>query len=917
MRSCRVMGSSMPPGRMSCLLERILVVSQKVAGYLVIGTLGLGAALLFDTEATREIDRAAETYRAQALSKAKLVEASVRLKLDHVYQGLRTISLLPSVKRISRHAESLDQDSKMALRQLYNNLASNISISEIYIVPRDLDPAAIDPVTGKPEEPILMMDEAIGGQTPDPTAQAEEGNEFLEYLQLREHNAYLRDIYPSQDLIDGLKVPFISGPAVITCDDREYKVTGRDVDRQGIILSVPFYGDDGALKGTISAIVRSSVLSAMLPTKDYAIVNTATGFLATPATSGVDQRSFEFARRGLADPALFFSRILPLGLSAPGNEWHIWIGQSAVDFLAGSDVEKISKSRVIGWFCCLILVVAALIAWRSVYGRKEAQLEQWQNLSTAAMEGLILVNDDTIETTNSSFRRLIGESASQPELLSDVVRDKAVWAKLRDTIDVPIETTLRNASGDSIPVAIASRQVPGGIGTKRVLSFRDLRERKEAEEKIRHLARHDRLTQLVNLTTFHDRLEDAFKNQPEGSSFAILSIDLDHFKRVNDTLGHPVGDKLLQRVASVLTHSIRKTDTVARVGGDEFIVIQIGAPQPYGAMLLADRIVEALSDTFEIDGHSIVIGASVGIAFGPDDGKDAKTLIANADLALYKAKTDGKCRFRMFEPELDQQMRARRSLEADLRVALGAGQFELNYQPIVNALTQKITGFEALLRWRHPVRGLVSPADFIPMAETMGLMSRIGAWVLQTACAEAMSWPSDTWVAVNVSPIQFKDRTVGLDVAAALGKSGLPPSQLRLEITEGVLLENTDATFETLHGLRELGVRIAMDDFGTGYSSLSYLSSFQFDTIKIDRSFIRDRATSKHSEAVVRAVIGLGGSLGMSTTAEGIETIEQLERLRLDGCTEMQGFLFSKPVPASEIPVLLKQGGFAKRREAA
>ena len=889
-------------------------LNQKLAGYLAIGAISLFAALVFEVKLARDQDRTIESYRTHATDQLKQVEASVRLKLDHVYQGLRTISMLPSISRIDRHATTINEDAKLTLHQLYKNLANNISVSGIYIVPAGFDPGAIDAVTGKLEEPILSLDDAIVDPT---TAHHEESpTEVHEYLQLQQHMAYLKAFYPVSTRMDGLNVPLVSGPSVITCDESEYKTSRRDADRMGIIFSVPFYGEDGALKGTISAIVRNNVLRDLLAGTNTVLVNPVTGYMVGSAGNQLEARSIDYVRNGLADPRLFFSAVVPIALSEPRREWRLWSGENMDRYYASAAAEKIMGSQRLGWAACLLLSIIGIAAWELLYGRKEVQLSQWRDLSTAAMEGLILVRHDQIITVNASFMRMIGEG-EPPQYLSEIIRDSSLWVRLRHSGDEPVETLLRTQSGLDIPVEITAREFLRKGGMQRVLGFRDLRERKDAEVKMHFLARHDHLTRLVNLTTFQERLDMAFEGSKEGESFALLSIDLDHFKSVNDTLGHPIGDKLLQTVASILMGSIRDIDTVARIGGDEFIIVQAGAPQPYGAMLLADRIVEALSQPIEIEGHNILIGASVGIAIGPDDAGDAKTLIANADLALYKAKSDGKGRFAMFEPELDQKMRARRNLEADLRAAVAGEQFELHYQPIVNSQSQEITGFEALLRWRHPVRGLVPPNDFIPTAEEMGLMGKIGAWVLHDGCREAMNWPSELWVAINVSPTQFKGRSIDLDVVAALGKSGLPASRLRLEITEGVLLESSDANLETLHRLRNLGVRIAMDDFGTGYSSLSYLSSFHFDTIKIDRSFISDRATSKHSEAVVRAVIGLGGSLGMSTTAEGIETLEQLEQLRVDGCTEMQGFLFSKPVPACEIKGLLSRGEAGSLANAA
>ena len=395
------------------------------------------------------------------------------------------------------------------------------------------------------------------------------------------------------------------------------------------------------------------------------------------------------------------------------------------------------------------------------------------------------------------------------------------------------------------------------------------------------------------------------RNVRRGESFAVLCLDLDHFKNINDTLGHPVGDTLLQVVAARLRDCLREKDIVARLGGDEFAIVQVETEQPVSATALAQRILDVMSAPFEIDGHQVVIGTSVGIAIAPTDGAKSDQLLKNADMALYRAKADGRNAFHFFEAEMDAKMQARRSLELDLRKALVAGEFELFYQPQLNLEVNEIIGFEALLRWNHPTRGCVTPDQFIGLAEETGLIVPIGEWVLRQACSQASTWPANIKVAINLSPIQFRNKSLVPTVLAAIAAARLAPDRLELEITEAVLLQSTADTIATLHRLRRLGVRIAMDDFGTGYSSLSYLRSFPFDKIKIDRSFIRDLTLRDDSIAIIRAVSRLGRDLGMSTTAEGVETEEQLAQVKAEGCTEVQGYLFSAPCSASELPKLL------------
>jgi diguanylate cyclase (GGDEF)-like protein len=434
-----------------------------------------------------------------------------------------------------------------------------------------------------------------------------------------------------------------------------------------------------------------------------------------------------------------------------------------------------------------------------------------------------------------------------------------------------------------------------------VATHQDITEQRRSEAKIAHMALHDALTDLPNRTLLGERLEHALARVKRGDIVATHLLDLDLFKDVNDTLGHAAGDKLLQAVAGRLTALARETDTVARMGGDEFAIVQVALQQPADATTLAERVINSICEPYEIDGHHVVVGTSVGIAIGPNDGADPDQLLRNADLALYRAKSDGRGTFRFFEPGMDVRLKARRAMENDMRKALVAGEFELFYQPVISLADKRITGLEALIRWRHPEKGMISPGEFIPLAEEIGFIVRIGEWVIRQACATAAAWPDHTTVAVNVSPTQFRHPGLVQVVVGALAASGLPARRLEIEITESVLLEDSDKTLATLFRLRELGVRIAMDDFGTGYSSLSYLQSFPFDRIKIDRSFVKDITVASGSLNIVRAVAAMARGLGMAATAEGVETQEQMDTVKSEGCTEMQGFFFSRPRPAHEI----------------
>ncbi|QQN67502.1 PAS-domain containing protein [Bradyrhizobium diazoefficiens] len=433
-----------------------------------------------------------------------------------------------------------------------------------------------------------------------------------------------------------------------------------------------------------------------------------------------------------------------------------------------------------------------------------------------------------------------------------------------------------------------------------VVTYEDVTERHKAQARVAHMAQHDSLTDLPNRTLFREKMGEGLSQVAiAGGAMAVLCFDLDNFKTVNDRLGHAAGDRLLRWVAAQLRENVGEQDTVARLGGDEFAVLQRG-PQPQSAERLARRLVEVIGHPPPLESQSIHVGVSVGIAIAPDHGLDADELMKCADLALYQAKARGRGAYQLFEPEMEEEARSRHALEHDLRGALEASQFHLVFQPQVRLDTTELTGFEALLRWKHPSRGFVSPAEFIPIAEENGLIVPIGEWVLRTACATAASWP-DITVAVNLSPLQFRSRGLVAMVTSALAEAGLPPQRLELEVTETALLDDSEATIEILHQLRALGVRVSLDDFGVGYSSLSYLRKFPFDRIKIDRSFVGTLGESPESVAIVRTIASLGSVLGVETTAEGVETIEQLDFVRECGCTAVQGYYFGKPCPAAEV----------------
>lgn len=589
-----------------------------------------------------------------------------------------------------------------------------------------------------------------------------------------------------------------------------------------------------------------------------------------------------------------------------------------------------------GWMAAFITVVAVLVLALSLAGaifdqhlvaRHEAEQERlrrsehrFRQLADATFEGILIHRHGVIVDANTALVELTGRPLNLlvDHNMLDIIGESSherVRAQLADALqdngETRFEIEFRHNDGSLVPVEVLGRpmhDIDGSVTDNdlRVVAVRDLRERKQAEERIRHMANHDGLTDLPNRSLFHDRLKQAIARSKRGSSTtAVLCLDLDRFKNVNDLNGHGVGDELLRQVANRLTKSVRGDDTVARLSGDEFAVIQVGVAHPDGPSILAERLVKAVAEPFDLGGQQTVIGTSIGIALYPGDGNDGEELMRAADTALYRAKAAGRSTYRFFEAEMDMRLQERRKLERDLRHALANHELDVHFQPLVDCDNVKVLGFEALMRWTHAERGPVSPAEFIPLAEECGLIMPLGSWVLRQACREAVTWPDDTLVAVNISPAQFRHADLAKEVLTILDQTGLPAHRLELEITEGVLIEDTERVLETLNLLKRSGVRISLDDFGTGYSSLSYLQRFPFDKIKIDRSFIWEMEKSEDSMAIVRAVIALGRSLRITVTAEGVETPEQLALLQSEQCDQAQGFLLGKPLPRREATALL------------
>jgi diguanylate cyclase (GGDEF)-like protein/PAS domain S-box-containing protein len=524
--------------------------------------------------------------------------------------------------------------------------------------------------------------------------------------------------------------------------------------------------------------------------------------------------------------------------------------------------------------------------------------------------GFISVNDSAIQHYGYSREKFLSMKCDEIWPEDERTSHKEALLNIGETYQSTRNWRHVKADGSEIYVLTFGRRVTFEGHNGYLVAVVDITERRKAEARIAYMAHHDGLTDLPNREFYQERLREALAEAQAGHKrVAVLCVDLDLFKNVNDSFGHPMGDRLLRLVADRLRSQVRGNHLAARLGGDEFALILTSDISPNDASDFSTRLINVLSASYDIDGVEVVIGASVGIALSPSDGTTSEELMRNADMALYRAKSDGGGVHRFFEREMDRVAQKRRDMEVDLRRAFANGEFELHYQPLVDIGADRISGFESLLRWRHPDKGMISPAEFIPIAEDIGLIVPLGEWVLREACAEAAKWPDEVKVAVNLSAVQFRSRNLVQAVISALAHTGLSPQRLELEITESVFLAETEANLAILHQLRELGVRISMDDFGTGYSSLSYLRSFPFDKIKIDRSFVKDLAERPDCVAIVRAISGLGRSLNITTTAEGVETVDQLDWLRNEGCNEVQGFLFSAAKPAGDVAALLSKFG--------
>ena len=641
--------------------------------------------------------------------------------------------------------------------------------------------------------------------------------------------------------------------------------------------------------------------------------------------------AFEIQGRINWDPALVASSIalggligavaLPVGLHGDRLKWkilgallltaaicsHHFTAMGAVSIIPDPTVGFSPSALPAGWLAIAVALASFVIILLALAGaaiemrdrrRGELEVDRMRGLANAAVEGLLVCDGETIVTVNDSFARLLGAPADSVvgETLEKVISAQAIRSKLIERPNQPIEAELCRADGSVTPVELIQRPVDFAGRLHRAIAVRDLQARKEAEQHIRFLAHHDALTGIPNRGSFNKKLDQEIQVAlATKRRLAVLCLDLDRFKQVNDLSGHAAGDGVLQSVAKRINGVLDERQMVARLSGDEFAIILPGISDPAAAGRVAETILESLQTASENPGIEVPVSTSIGIAICPDDATDRQALMSHADTALHRAKNEGRATYRFFEVSMAAAVRDRRLLEHDLRNAIARGELNLVYQPQTDVASGTVIGFEALLRWRHPKRGLVSPAEFIPIAEDAGIILAIGEWVLRTACREAATWTQPLTVAVNVSAVQIHDANFVHVVREVLFETGLPPARLELEITETALVRDLNRALATLRRIKMLGVRIAMDDFGTGYSSLSNLRAFPFDKIKIDSSFIKSVNVNDQAAAIVRSVLGLGRALGLPVLAEGVETRAELEFLESERCDEVQGYLLGKP----------------------
>jgi len=1057
------------------ITKQHLVTTSIYAAILALGV-GLFALVHFSYQQTQQ--NLLDHHRANSTTKLRDVAAKVEGTINQIYQCVRTVARLPGVRELEpdgkndptfHGGDGIESNTLLSIQEIYNNLGSNVAVSELYIVPVDLDPDAPESNTQAVREPLATFDHLIVGQQGGAGASEDHGSTELEEIEIHEYRLMKKQLtwmkmrYPHEASFNALDYPMIGGPQVVTCDNSYYDPSAPDdQDRSGLVLSMPYYGPDGELRGCVSAVILTHVLKSLLPNGNYAISSDEYDYCISPHHDGQWQLSLEHACTALSDPDLLVSSSQRLDIQDKGGAWSLWLGLPDSDFWESPDVQTATESRdmAYGFVASLIIVVLcstwlvrrghktilrinrgleqsireqtddlelalgelknqkfamdqhAIVSVADIRGNisyandKFCQLSDytldelvgqnhrvvksdehdhafyrdlWKTISSGnvwhgeiknkAKDGshfwvdativpfkdeqgkitqYVAVRTDITERKESERRYKLAVNGSQDGLWDwDLVTDRVYYAPrwqqmlgldLEDEIgDSPdewisriderdvqtfmdelsehlrgttenFETEMRMAHKDGACRWMLCRGAVirdnDGRAIRVAGSFADITDIKQAQADLKKLAEHDRLTELPNRELFQKKLQQAIELAAQDPEFryAVLFFDFDRFKLINDSLGHNVGDALLVDIAGQFRANLRDRDVAARFGGDEFVVLLHGLKNPGDEHINAKRLLDLFAKPHRLYGHDVYSSASIGLVTSDQGYSLAEEVIRDADAAMYQAKEAGRGRFIEFDQKMHESAVDRVRLEGDLRFAIEHEEFRLVYQPIVNLESGALHGFEALVRWDHPKRGVVSPVDFIPIAEDTGLIVPIGEWVLREACQQVYQWDQtlklDTppSINVNLSLRQLCHPDTVDVIKSVLHNSQIDPSRLKLEITESTIVDDRYDMIPRLEEIKRLGIKLAMDDFGTGQSSLSNLHSLPVDVLKIDRSFVQSLTANRDLAAVMQAIIAVADNLGMQTVAEGIETAEQLVILQALGCEYAQGFYFKPPM---------------------
>ncbi len=817
-------------------------------GYAGVALLAIIAGMWIHAGTAAALESALREFRTESHTAAADTAKSVAGDMRLMYEGLRTMARLPGVRSIDRYARAFDENSRRTVQEIYNNLASSVAVSEVYIVPIDMHPDEKDPNTGKLQEPITTFDQLIVGRTANENSEdggqgdKEEAEEIeiFEYRLMRQQMDWLAARYPEESTIQGLEYPAICGPEVITCDNSRFDTAHPDdADRSGIVYSVPFYSPGGALRGMVSAVMLTHALRDKLAGNgEWALRCADHQHTVLPVETGAARQFKTNVEAGTPTPSLPYCETLSLPVADADARWTLWAGRTEETFNARSDVRAAYRA---GWWGYAAVGVAALAVLAVV-----RMVERAMVAGSRRDEDLIrLVNERTSELSKQS-------------------------------------------------------------------------------EALERLALSDKLTGLPNRALLLDRLTQAQlrATRSQNRSYAVLFLDFDRFKLINDTMGHDAGDELLRQIATRLRREIRSTDsasrvvegnTAARLGGDEFVVLLEDLAAPDDAARVAERLVQVFSEPYHIAGQRVISTASIGVAIGDPNCRNPDSVLADADVAMYEAKAAGKGRYVMFDEAMRQRVLRRAELERDIALAIEFDQLSLLYQPVVSLATREVRSVEALLRWQHPAHGSISPAEFVPIAEESGSIGAITQWVAQTACTQLFKWRSTLGpiapqtVAINLSRRDLAEDHIVERLVRAARSAGLETSSVCLEVTETAMMRDKKTSLARIKALKAAGFRVALDDFGTGHSSLASLHEIPLDAVKMDRAFITHVGMGREYLAMMSAVVTLASNLKMSVVAEGVEYPDQAAALQAVDCEFAQGYLFGKAMTAADLEGMLRR----------